>query len=51
MVQTDAGNVYDVAREHAAAERCPWTNPDDYCGEWAAASDDDWEPAPDTKAA
>ena len=38
--------IYDVAENDAAEYRHPETNFDDWCGEWAAASedDDDWEP-------
>ena len=37
--------IYDVAEDDAAEYRHPWTNFDDWCGEWVAASENDWEPA------
>ena len=35
--------VCDVAEENHAEYRHPWVSSDDWCGEWAAASEDDWE--------
>ena len=36
--------VCDVARSYRAEHRHPWTGADDWCGEWAARTGDDWEP-------
>ena len=38
--------VYDMSESIDNEFRHPWVKPDDWCGEWAAASDEDWEPVP-----
>lgn len=42
-----SGGIYNVAPDVAALYRCPWVGLNNWCGEWAAASVDDWEDIPE----